>query len=667
MARIRLTKKAIVLITVFLVLLIGGGAGYLIWTVNNQSKQVAPENSSAGGETTDCSKCNYETQQSSYCNSGILNVCKINGQIVYRCNYCEQGSGEGGDDCKYCSYTNTKDECHANGHKGTKRECTINGARDTDCDICEIKGTITCCDGTIVWVYKDDPNSWPTACKDHDGYGNCNKAPCGCQSYSGCGVNCHFDQSVQKDVDAKAKANCGERYMAFCEYKGNKATVTIKPAGACWDKRDICKNPTAYVPCKKTNKCDTGGIDTPVANTSVTKGQVLKISGWAADSDGIDPNSIVVKIDNTTVGKASVTGKASGHSEANAVAWAYNWTVTADPGTHSVTVSWKDKKGVGGSNCTATRSFIVKPATNNVCDTGGIDTPANNTNVQVGDVMHISGWAADSDGIDPNSIEISIDGQVVGHATVSGPASGHSEANAVAWSYNWTVAGDPGSHNLVASWRDALGNVGAGCTATRTFNIISSVVTISKTASYVCSTDAKSAKVTYVITLTNYTEQSVTVKSVIDTLDNHMPVNWIDRASISPSTGVVTDNGIEWQLGNASLASGASRTFSYVVNIPNTSFGSFTNSVKATLTNSSVNAYKTISVVCNPNTGLFDSTERKLVAGVILIIMGTLYVVLDKDRRYSLRLTEAGLSIFTYEGKVKKTRKEFAKKFKQKR
>ena len=642
MARIRLTKKAIVLITVFLVLLIGGGAGYLIWTVNNQSKQVAPENSSAGGETVDCSRCSYETWDWDACDSKKLKVCKIDGSIVYKCNYCTQTSGA----CPDGKPKFQEDLLH-------------------------------CCDGTITRItvrkncqdlkQSDIEKEKQSACASHNGYKNCS-GTCWCKSFnSACGVDCTFAPGTQEQVDEAARAHCGEKYMAFCEVSGTKATIRIKPAGACWDKRDICKNPTAYVPCKKTNKCDTGGIDTPVANTSVTKGQVLKISGWAADSDGIDPNSIVVKIDNTAVGKATVTGKASGHSEANAVAWSYNWTVTADPGTHSVTVSWTDKKGVGGANCTATRSFIVKPATNNVCDTGGIDTPANNTNVQVGDVMHINGWAADSDGIDPNSIEISVDGQVIGHATVSGPASGHSEANAVAWSYDWTVAGDPGSHNLVASWRDALGNVGAGCTATRTFNIISSVVTISKTASYVCSTDAKSAKVTYVITLTNYTEQSVTVKSVIDTLDNHMPVNWIDRSSISPSTGVVTDNGIEWQLGNASLASGASRTFSYVVNIPNTSFGTFTNSVKATLTNSSVNAYKTISVVCNPNTGLFDSTERKLVAGVILIIMGTLYVILDKDRRYSLRLTEAGLSIFTYEGKVKKTRKEFAKKFRRRR
>ena len=619
MAKIKLTKKAIVLITVFSVLLIGAGAGYLVWTVNNQSQQVAPQDSSAGGDGSGYPDC-------------------TNAQIV---------------DCQDAA---TEDACAGSStYSCTNIDPPCNGSV-----MCPDWARVQCCDGT--WVIAKR-GSEATACSNYGGYGDCDKGAqaCWCESFEGCGDNCIFrDPYIQNKVDDKAKETC-ERYMAFCVFDGSKTKVEIRPAGECWNQRDICNNPVAENPCE-TNTCEAGGIQTPANNTSVDPGQVLRISGWAADTDQIDPNSIVVKVDGQTVGRATITGAAAGHTEPNAVAWSYNWTVDSTAGTRTINVSWKDKKGATGAKCTASRTIVVRGTSDNVCEFGGMQTPSANQTFHVGDTMHITGWAADPDGIDPNSIVVRVDGQTVGNANVTGDAAGHTEPNAVAWAYDWTVSGNEGGRTLNVSWRDTLGNTGTGCSVSRSFNVASNVVTITKTSSSSCNTDSTIATVSYLITLTNYTDQNATVRSVVDNLDSNMSVDWINRSSITPAGGVVTSDGIEWQLNNTTLAPGASLTFSYSVNVPSTAFGMYTNTVTAYLDPGSVSAYRNTNVGCNPDTGLFDSTTSKLVAGGLLVFLGFAYMYLDNERRYSIKLTEKGISLFTYSGQVNRTRQSFAER-----
>jgi hypothetical protein len=193
-------------------------------------------------------------------------------------------------------------------------------------------------------------------------------------------------------------------------------------------------------------------------------------------------------------------------------------------------------------------------------------------------------------------------------------------------------------------------------------------MTISKTSSVVCADTEKGgesvARVSYVVTVTNASSESVTLTRVVDDFDDNMSVNWIDRSTISP-TGVVTSTGIQWETGGVTLASGESKIYSYTVVVPQTAFRTYLNVATATYDGKTVNASRSTVVSCSPNTGLFDSTQSKIALGIILLFVGVVYVYVEDNAMFTIKLTEKGLSLFTLQGRLNKSREEFESSFEQ--
>ena len=101
------------------------------------------------------------------------------------------------------------------------------------------------------------------------------------------------------------------------------------------------------------NKCDGGGWTNKPS--SFTTEESFTMSGYAQDTDGIDLTSITVKINNTSLSSSKITKKEDSDTKAS-------WSTTLSgytAGSYTATVSWKDKKGTGGSSCTLTATFAV--------------------------------------------------------------------------------------------------------------------------------------------------------------------------------------------------------------------------------------------------------------------------------------------------------------------
>lgn len=105
------------------------------------------------------------------------------------------------------------------------------------------------------------------------------------------------------------------------------------------------------------NKCDGGGWTNKPS--SFTTDESFTMSGYAQDTDGIDLTSIAVKINNTSLSSSKITKKEDSDTKASWSTILSGYTA----GSYTTTVTWKDKKGTGGSSCTLTATFTVTEAT----------------------------------------------------------------------------------------------------------------------------------------------------------------------------------------------------------------------------------------------------------------------------------------------------------------
>lgn len=286
-----------------------------------------------------------------------------------------------------------------------------------------------------------------------------------------------------------------------------------------------------------------------------------------------------------------------------------------------------------------------KPTVSNVCETGGITTPSNAAGYEVGDVINITGWAADADGINPNKVVVTINGSVVGNATVK-TACAPDNADAalctsqgeakkpVVWEFDYTVT-ETGTADIHVKWEDTKGATGSTCEATRS---ITADITgnpdwrIVKDGVNVCVVNtpgSMQARADYTVTITNVGDLAGQLSELKDTLDTKVQNSYIQSSTISPTT-TTSGNIITWNLDGdlGRFEPNVSKIFRYSILIPESAFGQYSNTAVATPdSGSAFSSSEIVFITCGeiPETGLFDSTVSKVALGLVLLGAGIMY------------------------------------------
>ncbi|MCC7290272.1 hypothetical protein IT417_03420 [bacterium] len=148
----------------------------------------------------------------------------------------------------------------------------------------------------------------------------------------------------------------------------------------------------------------------------------------------------------------------------------------------------------------------------NVCDGGAISNPTNGSSYNVGDQVILKGYAYDADGIDKNNINVTVDGNVVGKATVTDhPCSGSSDSACtsaagkplVDWKYTYTVT-QKGTHTFKVDWKDSKGITGANCTGSRNITGVQTEVNVCEGGKITAPTQASNYDVGDQVTIQGY-------------------------------------------------------------------------------------------------------------------------------------------------------------------
>ena len=616
-----LSRKQLIIVISLIGILLVIGIGYLIWRVEYSSKTVAPTSSNAGSpgqggavpkECVTLSTANPANDP--HCNSKCTN------------NNCIQ----------YCSYA------------GNGAKIVLNQ------NVTDLKISFVNAINNKLVVKIPELNYQNTfECKGSDCVASDIISNVNLSKGSTLTIAARFINESKNALGFRAPRGgvCGESNI--CNPDNNGFYGTFKIPSSVYEKNfkviseecvadapigdsDFDFNDAALVLTGRYNVCDGGSIDSPEEEIKVQRGEALKFEGTAIDSDGIDTTSIKVELD----GKFLENAYIDDDSDPTHVKWSYGLdTSTLKPGEHTLTVSWKDVKGVSGDKCTVRRSFVIVVPKTNECEAGGINEPSDGAEIEDGSLLKVSGWAADSDGIDPDTITVKMDDTILGMATVTGKASGHDEPNAIAWEYSKTLTAAPGSHTITVSWKDKKGATGPNCTASRTIIIKEKEVVnvdVTKTASFTCADDGSYAIANYKISVVNNGNANITLQKVTDIFQENIQQDWFQTNSINPSQYNLISNGITWQ-NPLTLEQGKTANFVYNLKIPSSSFGTYSNEVSVDIDGKTNKASQTLNIQCNksaPKTGLLD--EEPVLYGILFILFGgLLYLVAQYQLNYN--------------------------------
>ncbi len=169
------------------------------------------------------------------------------------------------------------------------------------------------------------------------------------------------------------------------------------------------------------------------------------------------------------------------------------------------------------------------------------------------------------------------------------------------------------------------------------------------------------AEISYVISVTNYSDVAAMLDKVIDEMEDKVDSDWIKAGSINPSYGRVVGNTIVWDLDalTGSFAAGQTKTFSYTLVVPSTQFGQYLNTATAyPVVGEPFDVDNREIVTCDsplPDTGIFDHALAKVGAGLILISLSGAYFMSDQfDNQMFKYVTKIG--------RVERSRKKFERK-----
>jgi len=269
-----------------------------------------------------------------------------------------------------------------------------------------------------------------------------------------------------------------------------------------------------------------------------------------------------------------------------------------------------------------------KPATSstNVCDGGEWLTKPTGS-YKYCDPITYTAKAKDSDGIDKTSVIAKLNN------TARSSVSFINETTTtvdISESLSTTTNCLPiGTYTLNLSWKDKKGASGTQCALTTTFSILAEEQnpswTITKTGVEQCLEDGD-AQVIYTIKIKNIGTGTGSIDKIVDALDSKVLASYI-TGTISQG-GLFGSGNITWELEGAeeTFAADQEKIYTYTLIIPKTAFGKYTNTATAYPTTGE-NFFDSVEVTVDciqdiPQTGLFDSTIIKIVAGIVLLLLG---------------------------------------------
>ena len=262
----------------------------------------------------------------------------------------------------------------------------------------------------------------------------------------------------------------------------------------------------------------------------------------------------------------------------------------------------------------------------NTCDSGEWLTKPTGS-YKYCDPITYTAKAKDKDGIDKTSVEAKL------NSVKRSPLSFTNEttttvdiSESLSTNTNCLPVDD---YTLDLKWKDKKGAGSTSCSLTTTFSILAEEQNpdwnITKTAAEQC-IESGDAQVIYTVKVKNTGAGTGSIDKIVDTLDSKVLASYI-TGTIS-NGGLFGSGNITWELEGAdeTFAANQEKTYTYTLVIPTTAFGSYTNTVTAYPT-TGVNFSDSVAVVVDceqdiPQTGLFDSTISKIIAGIVLLLLG---------------------------------------------
>ncbi|MCD4756494.1 DUF11 domain-containing protein [bacterium] len=319
--------------------------------------------------------------------------------------------------------------------------------------------------------------------------------------------------------------------------------------------------------------------------------------------------------------------------------------------------------------------------------------------------------ASDTDGIDLSSIKVTLGGDSVSLCPASPTSTCYTTSESgdntrISVDINEYTCLSAGEYILNISWSDSLGASGDDCALSTTFEmeaqpkgtcgdgILDSAGgeqcelgdpdgyqcswdtcnqttcicpstnpewSISKVGVESCIEDGESVegRATYTITVTNIGDAQGNIDRLVDNLDSKVIASYLNDIS---GVGTYTNGQITWDLEGEeeTFSVGETQTFTYYIQVPSSVFGTYENTVTAYPSEGdNFSAQVSVEIDCEiegeiPQTGIFDSSIAKMVAGMILILVGIGWNKANLTLNFSVKEYVSDQRIKRFENKVAK-------------
>jgi len=297
---------------------------------------------------------------------------------------------------------------------------------------------------------------------------------------------------------------------------------------------------------------------------------------------------------------------------------------TSNCGTDTKTATCTDR--CAGCNNKYTNKITCKKVTSNTCDSGEWLTKPTGS-YKYCDPISYAAKAKDKDGINKTSVVAKLNNTTRPSVSFTNETATTVELSE---SLSTTTSCLPvGTYTLDLSWKDKKGATSTNCALTTTFSILAEEQnpnwTIAKTGVEQCLENGD-AQVIYTIKIKNSGTGTGSIDKIVDALDSKVLASYI-TGTISEG-GLFGSGNITWELEAAeeTFAANQEKMYTYTLVIPKTAFGTYSNTATAYPTTGE-SFFDSIAVTVDciediPQTGIFDSTVAKIVAGIVLLLLG---------------------------------------------
>lgn len=635
-SRIKLTRKGSIIFGLFGALLLTVGAAATIWYINSRDTQVAPTDSDASGVCCNAGECNDGWTYGSdgnfgggSCGDRRAAACADHGGSKSGGGSCDDGIDGSG-----CGSLN-KDCCPGagcdSGLSCTNNKCILpNTGNDPKCSTCSgscgATGCNTSCDGI-------DPHS----CDIWNASFVCNgRSGSGCNSANGSSTlpspldYANNPATWCKTYQFDSNAPNGAYSVVFvgdggqtCVTKGGQAN-TCNPDDLDWDCTRAC-DVTISAQCATSGNDASANVSWAVSNINFPLGS------------GATQGNVVIRLDNVDDGHW--------HTEGNDTYWGtyYQEFITSGKNPANATWNFDTRTGTGGEydSVVAGVNYSVKATvyetqnnTNPICD-ATTTFRCDPGKLQCND----DGCTEDSDCGD--GLACTDDG-VCRNPACPAYASCNCPVITTQVECNEACTSDDDCKGALICSSGMCRESSCTDEPTCICPTGTPVWKIDKAGTPSCVTGKDTyAQVFYTVTIRNSGDADGELPEVVDTLDSKVQPDWVNVDSIEPA-GEVVGNTIVWTFtgDDAIFEPGEEMILTYSVNVPQANFGDFTNVVEGHPTDGNdFSAEETVPVSCVvPVTGIFDSTQSKLIGAGVLLALSAVMVFGDFTDKGLLKL-----------------------------